>query len=523
MIMAPEWSAGSVVSAIRGFQTGGRMRTFFVGVGLVAWLAAGLTTLSAADRTSIELKSAHFTLVSDAGDKPARTILWELEQVRAAVATFWPWARTDLGRPILVLVTRDEGGMRSLAPRYWEEKNSVRPASVFVSAPDRYFVALRADVKADDKGGVINPYRTAYWSYLVLALRASGYRQLPLWFSLGLTELMSNTIVRETHLEIGRPIPWHVQRVREHFRLPVRDLLQVTNTSPWYVRDEQRPDLDAECWALVHYLMFADEGAHCSQLDRFAQLVVEGKTPDAASALVFPDVAAIESGLVAYINRSIFMFAKANVDMGLKRETFASRSLTVGETAVAQAAWHSAMGRPVEARNLVDAAKKSEPRLAGAYEVDGRLSDAERKSEDARRAYGQAIELGSTDFYSHYRWAALTVAATTVDVESQKRADKALEDAIKLNDRFAPTYAVAAGVRMDLGRRDEALTLAQRGVVLDPGGFENRFTLARVFWSLQRRTEASREAREALALSLSEDQRRAAQQLIDFFQKNTPP
>jgi hypothetical protein len=57
-------------------------------------------------------------------------------------------------------------------------------------------------------------------------------------------------------------------------------------------------------------------------------------------------------------------------------------------------------------------------------------------------------------------------------------------------------------------------------VVLDPSRFENRFTLARVFWSLSRKNEAMREAREALALGQSDDQRRAAQQLIDFYQKN---
>src|SRR5262249_16328346 len=111
------------------------MRTLFVGVALVGSLALGLATPSAADRTSIDLKSPHFAVVSGAGDRSGRAILWELEQVRAAVATLWPWARTDLDRPILVLVARDEGGMRSLAPRYWEEKNRVHPSSVFVGAP----------------------------------------------------------------------------------------------------------------------------------------------------------------------------------------------------------------------------------------------------------------------------------------------------------------------------------------------------------------------------------------------------
>ena len=57
-------------------------------------------------------------------------------------------------------------------------------------------------------------------------------RDLPLWYYVGLTEMMSNTIVRDTHLDIGRPIPWHVQRLRDRTRLPARELLTLDRTSP---------------------------------------------------------------------------------------------------------------------------------------------------------------------------------------------------------------------------------------------------------------------------------------------------
>lgn len=102
---------------------------------------------------------------------------------------------------------RDEAGMRALAPQYWEQKNAIHPVSVFVSAPNRYFIALQGDVRDDDQGGAMNPYRTAYWSYVGLVLRSSTPRPLPLWLELGLTEVMSNTIIRPSRIEVGRPIP----------------------------------------------------------------------------------------------------------------------------------------------------------------------------------------------------------------------------------------------------------------------------------------------------------------------------
>jgi tetratricopeptide (TPR) repeat protein len=352
-------------------------------------------------------------------------------------------------------------------------------------------------------------------------LRSSSFEQLPLWFSLGLGEVMSNTIVRETHLEIGRPIPWHLQRLRERVRIPLPELLSLTNTSPAYVQEDQRPDLDAEAWALVHYLMFGDEGAHRAQLDRFAQLVTEGKTAPAATELVFGDLAALDRGFRTYAGHQIFAFARYNVDVAIKPEAFASRALTPAETAIAQAAWHTAMHRPVEARHLVDEARKSDVQLPGSFEVDGRLLDGDGKYAEARAAYGHAIELGSKDFYAHYRWAALTSSADLRDADTRVRVDRELDQAMTLNDRFPPTYATLAQVRLMLGRRDEALDLARRGTALDPTRVDNRLALARVLWGLSKRDEAIRQAREALAVAQSDQERRMAQDLLDFFTKNS--
>ena len=44
------------------------------------------------------------------------------------------WLRTaaaELRKPLIVIAVKNEGGMRALAPHYWEVKNGVRPASVW--------------------------------------------------------------------------------------------------------------------------------------------------------------------------------------------------------------------------------------------------------------------------------------------------------------------------------------------------------------------------------------------------------
>jgi len=47
-----------------------------------------------------EARGAHFTIVSDSGQKSAQAISLQFEQMRLAVQAIWPWANVDLNRPV---------------------------------------------------------------------------------------------------------------------------------------------------------------------------------------------------------------------------------------------------------------------------------------------------------------------------------------------------------------------------------------------------------------------------------------
>ena len=122
------------------------------------------------------------------------------------MAAIWSWARVDLNKPLAVIAAKDENTMRALAPKYWEQRGGVRPASVRVTAPDRHYLAIRTDVEGDDRQ-YLNPHITAYFSCTALVLGQSLSPDLTLWFSRGFTGLLSNTIVRDDFIVIGAPIP----------------------------------------------------------------------------------------------------------------------------------------------------------------------------------------------------------------------------------------------------------------------------------------------------------------------------
>src|SRR5215468_7224881 len=108
----------------------------------------GAAPAAAADNW-IEVKTAHFTITSNAGKGPTSTLAWQLEQMRSEVAVLWPWAQVDLNQPLVVFVLKDEQSMKALAPKYWEKKEVGNVATVWVSGYGRTFLALRTDVEQD--------------------------------------------------------------------------------------------------------------------------------------------------------------------------------------------------------------------------------------------------------------------------------------------------------------------------------------------------------------------------------------
>jgi hypothetical protein len=71
---------------------------------------------AASDRpdTWIQVRSPHFVVASDAGEKRARRIAQQFEQPRRVFHSSFPSFRADPGQPILIGAVRDEQEMHKL-------------------------------------------------------------------------------------------------------------------------------------------------------------------------------------------------------------------------------------------------------------------------------------------------------------------------------------------------------------------------------------------------------------------------
>src|ERR1043166_132632 len=418
-----------------------------------------------AERLWVEVKSQHFTVASDAGEKTARDIAWQFEQVSAVLKNLWPWVTLDIGKPLLVLAPRDEQGMKDLAPQYWEQKNGVHPSSLSIEGADRTYVALRADVRANEGQGAMNPYLSAYWSYTSLAFNHSLKHRLPPWLSRGMASVMSNTIVRSPAIQIGRPIPWHVQRVRKGGALHLPEMFQVRDMTPWVKDADRLSEFDALSWALVHFLMFADDGAHRQYLDRFISLANQAQPTDAALDFGLGSAPALEQSFRTYLFGPTLAFLRINTDVLIKPESFPIHTLSPAEQLSERAAFFMAERRPVEAKAAMEAARQADSKLAASYEVEGLLAEVQKSPSDARAAYLKAIELGSSSFYVHYRWAGLS-REPGINRETMSGILSALQRSIDLNSGFAPAYAMHGEVAAALGQTDQGLQSARTAIAL---------------------------------------------------------
>lgn len=466
--------------------------------------------LHAADQW-IEVKSPHFTVMSNAGASRAKSVGWQLEQIRSAIAVWWPWARVDLNKPMTVLALRDEATMKTLAPEYWEKKGRVHPSSVWVTGPDQHYMAIRTDVEAEDRQN-INPYFTSYFSYVSLVLQQSVDRELPLWFSRGLSGVMSNTLVHENEILIGAPIPWHLERLRERDRLPLAALVKVTRDSPEFRTDQGLELFDAESWALVHFLLYGENGARAASLGRYATLVATGTEPDVAFREALGGVEQLDGPLTTYVTRNLFSFRKLAVDASTKREGFTVRALGAADAATARALFHVAMRRPVEARAAIADARTAAADAPDGFLAEALMLDREGKRDDAIAAFTRAVDAGSTNPYAPYRLAML-LWQPQMDHDTQVRIEKLLGQAIALNKRNAAAYARFGEIRAVLGSGEPMPYVAQ-AITLEPGEPSHRLTAARVLWRQKKYGDALKQAQTAAALARTEEERNNATQMV---------
>lgn len=475
-------------------------------------VVASRVSVTAAEKPWIELRSANFVVIANAGEGNARDIAWQFEQVRVAFQLLWPWAHRESGRPFVAFALRGENDLRALAPEFWE-KGGDGASAVSVRGRDKDYVALVAGLALPDNVRT-NPYFYAYWGYADQTLAANYPGRLPPWYQRGLDDFFANTLVQKKQVQLGRPINHHIRRLGEGPHLSLAEILGADWQSRWLTDDERRRTFDAHAWMLVHYLTLGENRVWLPKFNQCSALLKQGVKPDAAFAQAMGDVAAVDRGFNNYIGRSLYTFVAFNTDVNVKPAGFSVRTLSPSETLALRAGFHVAMSRPSEARALLAEARTAEPPSILTDEVEAVLLDTEHKDKEALDVYTRAAKGGSSNFYVYYRRGSLLWQPDS-SKEIVAEAAAAYTEAVRLNpdNAWAETSLARALAEVEPGER--SIAAARKATALEPGVVAHRLALTQALFSAGKTDDARREAERSLVLATEADDRADAQRWID--------
>ncbi len=214
-------------------------------MGLILLLLAGASSPS-----WVEVRSAHFRVVSDASEAEARKLASELEKIRAIYQSVLGPEVASEGL-IPVFAAADSKGFRGLLPARWRDEGAKRWAGLFIEAPSGYAILLRLDLRGDLR------FRTVYHEYFHYLTR-QNVGPLPPWLNEGLADYWATIDIRDEEILVGRPDYDYLGLLKRKMPLSLEALFQAADDSPHYRREETMTLFYAESWALTHFLQSSE-------------------------------------------------------------------------------------------------------------------------------------------------------------------------------------------------------------------------------------------------------------------------
>ena len=468
--------------------------------------------LSGAKRENwVEVRSANFIVVSNAGEKQARKTAIRFEQIRAVFRQSMAVASTHPSPLITILAVKDEDSMRALLPEYWA-KGHAHPAGIFVENLDQYFALIQLDAPGS------NPYNTIYHEYYH-SLTLPYFPNLPLWVAEGLAEFWGNTQVTDSETKMGEADPDLIYELKQSSLIPLNVLFKVDQSSPYYNEDHKTSIFYAESWALMHYLMVGDKASHRPMLTAYLEALSHGASQDEAAAKAFGDLKKLQSAVYSYIGNNSFYYLKSPPPPEIPASDLQVHDLSDAEADAYRGGFCAVAGRTQTAKPLLEDAVKLDPKLALGYQYLGFAEYQDGQKAEALADFTRAIELNPKNALTRYLRAYLaSTQAGAIGNDEQLEED--LRAAIAASPNFAPPYGVLGVYLAVQGEKlPEALVLARKAIELEPGNSTYRLDIAQVFARMNRYAEARTAANQARESARSPQQKQEVAQFMAFLQQ----
>lgn len=446
-------------------------------------VAAVCSSAIASTEQWIEIRSDHFTVLTDSNAKQGRQIVDQFERMRWMFQTLFPKVNVDPAEPIVILATKNYKGFQLLEPAEYLAKGQMWLGGLFLKTQDKNYVLLTLDA------GEEHPYATVYHEYTHLQF-SSASDWMPLWLDEGLAEFIQNTDIREKDVHLGQPSVGDILYLRQNQLMPLTTLFKVDHNSPYYHEEQKGSVFYAESWALTHYLEINDKVKHLHQMNDYMTLMSHHEDSVEAAQEAFGDLKQLQSTLAAYIRDNSYKeFVLSSAAAPLHEESYRVRNLTQSDADAIRADFLACVGRKADSLALLNEILKADPHNAHALETEGYIAFRDGDRETARKWYGEAVKSDSKSYLAQYYFAAFSLGSDSPGEDD--RIESSLRSAIQLNPAFAPAYDTLAVLfakkRTNL---DEAYTLSQRAITLDRGNLGYRINAGSVLMAQEKYSDA---------------------------------
>ena len=474
---------------------------------LLPLFAAVLATARDKAENWIEVRSPHFTVVTNSNEKQGRHIADQFERMRSVFHVAFPKLQIDPGAPLIVLAIKDEKGFRALEPEAYLAKGSVKLGGLFLRASDKNYVLMRLDAEGE------HPYAIVYHEYTHLLL-SSAAEWMPLWLNEGLAEFYQNTEIREKEVSLGEPSRDNILLLRASRLLPLATLFTVDDKSPYYHEENKGNIFYAESWALLHFIQVKDRQDNTNRLSQYGELLSQKVDPVTAATRAFGDLKQLQLALEGYVRQGSFNYFKMTTTTEVDDSAFNVQAITQAQSDAVRADFLAYSQRTADARALVDRLLQEDPKNAAAQETLAFLEFRQGHVEEARKRYAQAVQLDSRSYLAHYYFAAISMGGP-ISAAEEGQVESSLRTAIRLNPSFAPAYdRLAAFLGMHHRNLDEARLMGLKAISLDPVNVDYRINVANVLLAMGQGENAVRVLENASKVVRTPEEARALNNLL---------
>ena len=475
----------------------------------VAILSCICAVQCSAKESWVRIQSKNFTLIGNASESEMRKVATKLEGFRQTLSLIFPQVKIETPVPTTVVIFKTHDGFRPFKPRYHGKVND-DVAGYFLAGPYMNYIAITAE----DRGLSPYPYEVIFHEYEHF-ITGNNLLRVPVWLDEGLAEFYSSfaTSDDDQKITLGLPLGRHILYLKNRPLIPLKTLLAVDRKSPYYSEGSKAGVFYAESWALVHYLMLANQEKRKGQLLRFINLLDSDLPIEEMFRQAFQtDYKTIEEELRSYIHKFAFPVLEGTFKQPVNFEK------EVKSTPLSEAEVHYYLGdlllnlrRPDEAEARLQKSISLDARFAPSVVSLGILKMND-DTDQAKKLFQSAIEIDSKNYLAHYYLALALVREKLVE-----EAINSFKQSISLKADVAPVYMSLGYAYRQNGQENEAIETFRQGLRVNPKEAYFYHALGYIFWQRGQGQFAANDAVSYLRIKGWRDEHSQYMVLMKYF------